>query len=112
MTPTPKGLADLQDLDAVFSGLANQSRRTILLVLHARGGSMTSREIAARFDCTWPTTTRHLRVLEEAGLVLVERRGRERIYTLEAGRLLDVVGGWIRRFGPAGQDTGSSDIRP
>lgn len=59
---------------------------------------MSSREIAARFDCSWPTTTRHLGILESATLVHVESRGRERIYTLDTGRLVKVAGGWIRRF--------------
>jgi DNA-binding transcriptional ArsR family regulator len=68
------------------------------MVLHARGGSMTSRDIAARFDCSWPTTTRHLRILEEARLVRVERRGRERIYLLDVDRLVSVAGGWVLRF--------------
>ncbi|MGH8980083.1 MAG: ArsR/SmtB family transcription factor, partial [Acidimicrobiales bacterium] len=81
MTRTPKGIAELEDLDAIFVALASRPRRTILMVLHARGGSMTSRDIAARFDCAWPTTTRHLRVLSEARLVRVEPRGRERVYT-------------------------------
>jgi DNA-binding transcriptional ArsR family regulator len=95
----PKGISDLEDLDQVFAALAHQSRRTILLVLMARGGAMSSGDIAARFDCSWPTTTRHLGVLEAARLVHVETRGRERIYKLDARRLVEVAGGWIRRFG-------------
>ena len=59
---------------------------------------MTSGAIAERFDCSWPTTTRHLRMLEEAGLVTVVMRGRERIYKLQADRLNRVAGNWIRRF--------------
>lgn len=103
MTGKPKGLRDLESLERVFSGLAHTSRRSILLVLHARGGSMTSKDIADRFDCAWPTITRHLRVLEEAGLVHVEHRGRERVYTFDQEHLVDVAGGWIHRFEPAGR---------
>ena len=99
MTTKPKGLADLEDLDAVFGALAHQSRRTILSVLRARGGEMTSGEIASRFDCSWPTTTRHLRTLEDAGLVHVNLRGRERVYTLDSNRLRSVAGSWVNRFG-------------
>ena len=55
----------------MFTALAHHSRRTILLVLHLRGGEMTSGEIAGRFDHSWPTITRHLRILEQAGLVHV-----------------------------------------
>jgi len=60
---------------------------------------MTSGAIAARFECSWPTTTRHLRVLEDAGLVRVELQGRERVYKLETHRLTAVAGTWIQRFG-------------
>jgi len=66
-------------------------------VLHARGGRVAAGDIARRFACRWPTTSRHLRVLEEAGLVSVERQGRERLYRLERDRLRAVAGGWIDR---------------
>ncbi len=85
----------LADVDAVFKALAHDSRRHILLVLHYRGGEMTAGEIASRFGCSWPTTTRHLRVLEAAGLVRVEKRGRERIYRLDRERLAGVAGDWL-----------------
>jgi hypothetical protein len=48
----PRGLAELDASDAVFTALAHRSRRTILTVLRARGGEMTSGAIAARFDCS------------------------------------------------------------
>ena len=82
----------------MFSALAHQSRRTILAIIHARGGEMTSGAIAERFDCSWPTTTRHLRVLEEAGLLTVGLRGRERIYRLDPARLQRIAADWIARF--------------
>ena len=84
----------------MFGALNHRSRRHILLVLKFRGGRMTAGQIAERFSCSWPTTTRHLKVLREAGLVRVEKQGRERIYVLEQPRLQDVVGGWLRWFEP------------
>jgi DNA-binding transcriptional ArsR family regulator len=95
---TAKGITDLDDLDVVFGALAHQSRRTILSILSARGGEMTSGAVASRFDCSWPTTTRHLRVLEDAGLVQVQLQGRERVYRLDRDRLLGVAGTWLDRF--------------
>lgn len=95
MSARPDAETRLSDLDAVFKALAHASRRHILLVLHFRGGEMTAGEIASRFGCTWPTTTRHLRVLESAGLVRVEKRGRERIYRVDRERLARVAGDWI-----------------
>jgi DNA-binding transcriptional ArsR family regulator len=98
VTGQPRGIADLQALDAVFAALGHQSRRTILLVLLARGGEMTSGDIAARFDCSWPTTSRHLGILQDAGLVHVALRGRQRVYRLDSGRLSSVAGAWLARF--------------
>ena len=82
----------------MFAALAHASRRHILLVLHFRGGAMTAGEIADRFSCSWPTTTRHLKLLEAAGLVRVEQQGRERIYKLASDHLRDVAGGWLAWF--------------
>lgn len=98
MRPQARGLAELDALDAVFSALAHQSRRTILSVLHARGGEMTSGAIASRFDCSWPTTSKHLQVLAKAGLVTISLQGREHIYRLEAGPLHAVARAWLDRF--------------
>lgn len=94
-SPAERRLADLQ---AVFHALAHPSRRHVLLVLRYRGGEMTAGEIAARFGCSWPTTTRHLGILEAAGLVRVEKRGRERIYRLDREHLTRVAAGWLTAF--------------
>ena len=56
---------------------------------------MTSGEIAEQFSTVWSTTTRHLAVLRDAGLVSVEKRGRERVYRAEPAigdRALALVG--------------------
>jgi len=98
MSQRPRGIEELDAFDSVFAALAHRSRRTILTVLHARGGEMTSGAIAARFDCSWPTTSQHLRVLQQAGLVTIELRGRERVYRLDPQRLHDVAKGWLDRF--------------
>jgi DNA-binding transcriptional ArsR family regulator len=68
-----------------------------LLTLHFRGGAATAGEIAARFEHKWPTTTRHLRVLEEAGLLRQEKSGRSRVYTLVKQRLA-LVSEWLAWF--------------
>jgi DNA-binding transcriptional ArsR family regulator len=93
-----RGVKELRDIEQVFRALSHASRRHILIVLNARGGRMTAGEIAGRFSCSWPTTTRHLRVLEKAGLVRVDRRGREWVYVLESQRLHQVVDGWLQWF--------------
>ncbi len=85
-------------LDAVFAALAHRSRRRILLVLRHNRGKMTAGEIAESLSCTWPTTTRHLHVLESAGLVRVEKDGRGRTYHLESHLIVQVTRKWRRWF--------------
>jgi DNA-binding transcriptional ArsR family regulator len=86
--------------EQVFSALAHPSRRHILLTLQFRGGEMSAGEIAVRFGCSWPTTTRHLNILREAKLISVVKRGRERVYKLEPERLCGIVGDWMSWFTP------------
>jgi DNA-binding transcriptional ArsR family regulator/catechol 2,3-dioxygenase-like lactoylglutathione lyase family enzyme len=64
----------------VLNALSNDGRRQILREIASRGGEMTSGEIAEQFSTAWSTTTRHLAILRDAGLVSMERRGRERVY--------------------------------
>jgi DNA-binding transcriptional ArsR family regulator len=87
----------LNELEEVFAALAHPARRHILLVVRFRGGSMTAGEIAGRFSCSWPTTSRHLRVLEKAGLLAHEKAGRTRIYRVNNEKL-DRVRDWLRWF--------------
>src|SRR5215212_10982552 len=84
----------LAEVDAVFNALAHPARRQILLIVHYWGGTMTAGEVAGRFGHAWPTTTRHLQVLEEAGLVVHQRVGRERRYTLRHERF-NVARTWL-----------------
>jgi DNA-binding transcriptional ArsR family regulator len=97
--PSRKSSAEerLEALDAVFAALAHPARRQILMTIHMRGGSVAAGDIAARFAHSWPTTTRHLGVLEASGLLTVEQMGRTRIYSISPGRL-DVVQDWLGWF--------------
>jgi DNA-binding transcriptional ArsR family regulator len=92
--------AAVEATEQVFSALAHASRRHILMTLQFRGGEMSAGDIAERFGCSWPTTTRHLNILREAKLVSVVKRGRERVYALERERLRNVVGEWLSWFSP------------
>ncbi|MBA3367394.1 MAG: helix-turn-helix transcriptional regulator [Geodermatophilaceae bacterium] len=95
----PRGLRDLDELDAVFSALSHNTRRHILQVLHTRKGSMTAGELAACFSHSWPTTTRHLGVLVQAGLITVRPDGRERHYVLNRERLTAALDLWLPSVG-------------
>jgi DNA-binding transcriptional ArsR family regulator len=56
-----------------------------------RDGPLTSGEIADRFDSSWPTISRHLAVLRDAGLVTTQRKGQEIYYELNTSVFQDVV---------------------
>lgn len=84
----------------MVAALAHPARRSILLTIHFRGGEATAGEIAGRFAHKWPTTTRHLRVLEEAGLLRHEKRGRNRLYVVDRERLA-LLREWLSWFDSA-----------
>lgn len=92
-----KAQTKLEELDTALTALAHESRRHILLVVWFRGGSMSAGDIAARFSCTWPTTSRHIRVLEAAGLLELEKQGRSRVYRVNK-RKLQLVQEWLHWF--------------
>ena len=73
----------------VFRALADETRRGILRLL--RDGPLTSGDIAGRFQSSWPTISRHLTVLRDAGLVVTERRGQEIRYELNTSVFQDLV---------------------
>jgi len=98
----PRSQASRDAYEAMFTALAHPARRRILMTLNFEGGSMTAGAIADLFEHAWPTTTRHLRVLEAATLVRQERRGRVRTYSIDLRRLA-LVRDWIAWFfKPAG----------
>jgi ArsR family transcriptional regulator, arsenate/arsenite/antimonite-responsive transcriptional repressor len=68
-------------LDRTLKALGDPTRREILRAL--RDGELTAGDIAARFPMTAASVSHHLSVLKEAGLVAVERDGRNQIYSLE-----------------------------
>ena len=90
----------LADVEAVFEALSHEARRQLVLMLGTLGGELSSGYLAARFQHSWPTTTRHLKVLEQAGIVHVRREGRSSHYRLDRERLREVVGGWLEHVEP------------
>jgi DNA-binding transcriptional ArsR family regulator len=90
----------IQEVEAVFMALSHEARRHILLILSHLGGELPSGYLAKRFQHSWPTTTRHLGVLEKAGLVDVHRKGRSSAYRINRERVFRVVGGWLENLQP------------
>jgi ArsR family transcriptional regulator, arsenate/arsenite/antimonite-responsive transcriptional repressor len=72
-----------------FRALADPTRREILRLL--RDGPKNSGEIAEHFPSTWPTVSRHLAVLRDAGLILSERNGQQILYELNTTVFQDLV---------------------
>jgi ArsR family transcriptional regulator len=72
-----------------FRALADPTRREILRLL--RDGPKTSGEIAEHFSSSWPTVSRHLAVLRDAGLILSERSGQQIVYELNTTVFQDLV---------------------
>jgi DNA-binding transcriptional ArsR family regulator len=83
-------------LDAVFSALADPTRRAILTRLADGEASVT--ELADPFDISLPAISRHLKVLEHAGLLAREREGRVHRIRLVADPMLDALE-WMARYG-------------
>jgi DNA-binding transcriptional ArsR family regulator len=97
VTPLQPNLT-AEDYEQVFAALAHGTRRHVLLLLSRLGGELPSGYLAKRFQHSWPTTTRHLKVLEEAGLVEVQRKGRSGLYRLNRERLNRIVGSWLAQL--------------
>ena len=82
-------------LDAVFGALADPTRRAILARLTS--GDATVAELAAPFSMTQPAVSRHLKVLERAGLISRQRRATANLSHLEAAPLRDATE-WLARY--------------
>jgi uncharacterized protein YndB with AHSA1/START domain/DNA-binding transcriptional ArsR family regulator len=85
------------EMDAVFRALADPSRRCLLDSLNARNGQ-TLRELGTGLDMARQSVSKHLAVLEAAGLVTTLRRGREKLHYLNAAPINDIAERWINRY--------------
>jgi DNA-binding transcriptional ArsR family regulator len=88
MTPSER-------LDATFAALADPTRRAIIARLAA--GEASVAELAGPFDMSQPAISKHLKVLERAGLVSSGLDAQRRPRRLEAKPLVDAVA-WIERY--------------
>jgi DNA-binding transcriptional ArsR family regulator len=82
-------------LDAVFHALSDRTRRALLARLAKRGAMVT--ELARPFDMSLPAVSRHIRVLESAGLIVRAVDGRVHRCSLEA-RPLEGVAAWLSHY--------------
>jgi uncharacterized protein YndB with AHSA1/START domain len=85
------------DLDAVFKALADPTRRGLLDVLFEQDGQTLS-ALEQRPAMTRFGVMKHLKVLEEAGLVVSRRRGREKLHFLNAVPIRLVHDRWVSKY--------------
>jgi DNA-binding transcriptional ArsR family regulator len=85
-------------LDRIFDALASRPRREILAYLSAQ--ELTTSDLAARFNMSAPAVSRHLTVLENAGLVSSERKGQFVYYRLIRDNLVNSLTGFAFEICP------------
>ena len=93
--PRNATLPDDERLDETFAALANATRRAILDRLAE--GEATVNDLAEPFDLSLPAISKHIKVLEEAGLISRGRRAQFRPCTIETERLAEVAS-WTERY--------------
>ena len=94
--PTPKLRSESTIDDALWAALNDGSRRKVLDLLREK--SMTTNELCEHFEFSRFAVMKHLKTLQRGGLIVVERRGRERINHLNPIPLQTMYRRWIRPF--------------
>jgi ArsR family transcriptional regulator len=85
-------------LEKIFEALASTPRRKILAYLAET--DLTAGEIASRFEMSKPAISRHLQVLENAGLVRGEKQGQFVLYALVRDNLVNTLNGYVQNICP------------
>ena len=87
----------MTDDDRVFKALADPTRRLLLDRLFARDGR-TLTELESNLEMTRFGAMKHLRVLEDAGLVVTRRKGREKLHFLNPVPIREIHDRWIDKY--------------
>ena len=87
----------MTDDDRVFKTLADPTRRFLLDLLFERDGR-TLTELDAELEMTRFGVMKHLRVLEDAGLVVARKRGREKLHFLNPVPIRQIHDRWIDKY--------------
>ncbi len=97
MTPSPaqSPSSSTDHLSAIFMALADPTRRAMLQALSQ--GERTLTELASPFSISVPAVTKHLRILERAGLIVRRRQAQRKPCSLQA-RPLNEAAAWIDRY--------------
>ncbi|MGH2784658.1 MAG: ArsR/SmtB family transcription factor [Actinomycetota bacterium] len=96
MKPSGDVLERSERLNATFAALADPTRRAILARL-AAGGETSVTELARPFDMSQPAISKHLKVLERAGLITRAKDAQRRPRKIDAKPLAE-ANGWLERY--------------
>ncbi len=84
-------------MDIVFKALADESRRQLLDKLHAHSG-LTLSQLCEDLAMTRQAVTKHLRILEDANLVVSQKQGRNKLHYLNPVPIQQIAERWIDKF--------------
>ena len=84
-------------MELVFKAMADPTRRALLDALFREDGQTLSM-LETRFEMSRPGVTKHLRILEEAGLIVTKRRGREKLHFLNPVPIRLVHDRWVSKY--------------
>ena len=85
-------------MDKIFQALSSSVRRKILAYLSA--SELTAGEIAERFEISKPSVSKHLSILENAGLIASQKRGQFVHYSLVEENLVNTLNGFVQEVCP------------
>lgn len=85
-------------MEKIFEALASTPRRKILAYLAE--ADLTAGEIASRFEMSKPAISKHLQILENAGLVSSQKQGQFVLYALVRDNLVNTLNGFVQNVCP------------
>jgi DNA-binding transcriptional ArsR family regulator len=83
--------------DKVFKAVADSSRRKLLELLCERNGQ-TLGQLCSHLDMARQSATQHIEILEDANLITVVRRGREKLHFMNPVPIHEIYDRWVRKF--------------
>ncbi|MGG1679080.1 ArsR/SmtB family transcription factor [Neobacillus sp. NRS-1170] len=87
----------MDKMDHIFKALADSSRRELLDQLFEKNGQ-TLNELCEHLNMTRQSVSKHLLILEEANLIVVEWKGRHKLHYLNSAPIGEIYGRWVKKF--------------
>lgn len=87
----------IKEIDKVFKALADPSRRELIDRLHARNGQ-TLNELCKGLEMARQSVTQHLGLLEDANLISIQWKGREKLHYFNPVPIHEIYERWIQKF--------------